>query len=89
MPPLNRSRFRDVHIFDASNRDISIGGLILTAGVTNKNLHAMMNIFLIFSGKYILRNESDIIIAEDDSPLLPGSYYIDSPSKSFFNTLFL
>jgi hypothetical protein len=89
MPPLHRSRGRDVHIFDASDRDTSIGGLILTAGVTNANLYAMIDIFVILNGEYILRNESDTTIEKNDSLLLPGNYYIDSPCKvsliSFFS----
>ncbi len=80
---------RDVHIFDTSDRDTSIGGLVLTAGVTNANLYAMIEIFVIFNGEYILRNESDTTIEKDDSPLLPRNYYIDSPRKYFFNTFFL
>ena len=89
MPPLNRSRGRDVHIFDASGRDTSIGGLILTAGATNANLYAMIEIFVIFNGEYILRNESDTTIEKDDSLLLPGNYFINSPRKCFFNSFFL
>jgi hypothetical protein len=89
MPPRNRSKGRDVHIFDISDRDTSIGGLILTAGVTNANLYTMIEIFVIFNGEYILRNESDTMIEKDDSLLLPGNYYIDSPRKLFFNAFFL
>jgi hypothetical protein len=89
LPPYNRSTVRDVHIFDISDRDTSIGGLVLTAGVTNANLYAMIEIFVIFNGEYILRNESDTTIEKDNSPLLPGNYYIDSPRKYFFNTFFL
>jgi hypothetical protein len=89
MPPYNRSTVRDVHIFDISDRDTSIGGLVLTAGVTNANLYAMIEIFVIFNGEYILRNESDTTIEKDNSPLLPGNYYIDSPCKYFFNIFFL
>ena len=85
MPPYNRSVGRNVHIFDARDRNTSIGGLILTAGVTNANLYAMIEIFVIFNGEYILRNESDIMIEKDDSILLPGNYYIDSLCKSFFD----
>ncbi|KAE8453667.1 hypothetical protein EG329_009178 [Mollisiaceae sp. DMI_Dod_QoI] len=95
MPPWNRSRRRNVHIFDARDRSTSIGGLVLTAGVTNTNLYAMIEIFVIFGGEnilqdgssnaiegeYILRNESNIAIEKDDSMLLPGNYYIDSPYR--------
>ena len=85
MPPNNRSAGRDVHIFDIRDRNTSIGGLVLTAGVTNSNLCTMIEIFVIFNGEYILRNESDIAIKKDNSILLPGKYYIDSPCKSIFD----
>jgi uncharacterized cupin superfamily protein len=85
MAPQNRSAGRDVHIFDASDRSTSIGGLILTAGVTNANLHAMIEIIVFLDGEYILRNESGITIKKDDSLLLPGNYYIDSPRTSLSN----
>jgi hypothetical protein len=89
MPPRDRSGRRDVHIFDARDRNTSIGGLILTAGVTNANLHAMIEIFVIFKSEYSLQSESNVTIAKDDnSLLLPGNYYIDSDGKSVFNGLF-
>ena len=89
MPPHNRSAGRNVHIFDASDRSTSIGGLILTAGVTNANLYAMIEIFVFFEGEYILRNESDITIEKDNSLLLPGNYYINSPRTSLLNNAFI
>ncbi|KAH8650824.1 HNH endonuclease-domain-containing protein [Tricladium varicosporioides] len=79
IPLHSRSAGRDVHIFDTHDRNTSIGGLILTAGVTNANLYAMIEIFVIFNGEYIIRNESDIMIEKNDSILLPGNYYINSP----------
>ncbi|KAH8652735.1 HNH endonuclease-domain-containing protein [Tricladium varicosporioides] len=85
MPSHDRSAGRDVHIFDASNRNTSIGGLILTAGVTNANLYSMIEVIVFFDGEYVLRNESDITIEKDDSPLLPGSYYINSPDPIYIN----
>jgi hypothetical protein len=88
MPPRNRSARRNVHIFDISDRNTSIGGLVITAGVTNANLYAMIEIFVIFNGEYILRNESDAMIEKDNSLLLPGNYYIDSSRKYFFDVFF-
>ncbi|KAE8448048.1 hypothetical protein EG329_009971 [Mollisiaceae sp. DMI_Dod_QoI] len=92
MSPLNRSKGRDVHIFDASDRNTSISGLVLTAGVTNANLYAIIEIFVIFDGEdilqnkssiaikgeYILRNKSNIAIKKNNSMLLPRNYYIHS-----------
>jgi hypothetical protein len=60
MPPRDRSRGRDVHIFDARDRNTSIGGLILTAGITNANLYSMIEIFVIFASEYSLQSESDM-----------------------------
>ncbi|KAH8654977.1 HNH endonuclease-domain-containing protein [Tricladium varicosporioides] len=76
MLPYDRSRGRTVHIFDASNRNTAIGGLILTDGVTNANLYAMVEIIVIVTSKFTLQNESDVIVEKDSSPLQPGSYYI-------------
>ena len=85
MPPRDRSGGRDLHIFDARDRNTSIGGLILTAGITNANLYAMIKIFVIFKSEYSLQSESNVTIARDDnSLLLPGNYYIVSSCKSVF-----
>ncbi|KAH8674538.1 HNH endonuclease-domain-containing protein [Tricladium varicosporioides] len=83
--PHDRSAGRDVHIFDASDRSTSIGGLILTAGVTNANLYNMIEIIAFFDGEYILQNESGIAIEKDNSTLLPGNYYINSSHPIHMN----
>jgi hypothetical protein len=88
MPPCDRTGGRTVHIFDASNRSTEIGGLILTAGVTNANFYAMVEIFVFFTSEYVLQSESGVVIEKDDSLLLPGNYYVDSPCKSLFNKPF-
>jgi len=88
MPPWNRSAERNVHIFDTSDRNTPIGGLRINNGITNANLFDMIEIFVFFASEYILRNESDITIEKDDSPLQPGNYYIDSPSTSLLNYSF-
>ena len=76
IPPYDRSRGRTVHIFNASDRNTTIGGLILTDGVTNANLYAMVEIIVIVTSKFTLQNESDVILEKDSSPLQPGNYYI-------------
>jgi hypothetical protein len=88
MPPYNRTGGRDVHIFDTNDRSTSIGGLILTNGVTNANLYTMIEIFVIFDSEYILQNESDVTIENKDSLLVPGNYYIDSRGKPLSNSSF-
>jgi hypothetical protein len=83
-----RSKHRNVHIFNASDRNTTIGGLILTDGVTNANLYAMVEIIVIATSDFTLRNESDVIMEKDSSPLQPGNYYIHASRKflgSFIN----
>lgn len=87
MPGRNRSTRRNVHIFNASDRNTEIGGL-RTNGITNANLYAMIEIFLFFGGEYVLRDESDIVVKRDDSLLQPGKYYINSPRTSLSNNAF-
>jgi hypothetical protein len=60
MPPRNRSRGRDVHIFNTRDPNTLTSGLILTNGVTTANLHTMIEIFVIFSDEYVLRNKSNV-----------------------------
>ncbi|KAE8440995.1 hypothetical protein EG329_006132 [Mollisiaceae sp. DMI_Dod_QoI] len=76
MTNTDRSKYRNVHIFNASDRNTTIGGLILTDGVTNANFYAMVEIIVIAICDFTLRNESDVIIEKDSSPLQPGNYYI-------------
>ena len=42
--PINRLRGRNVHIYDAKNPTVVLGGLILSNGVTNRNLYSMLDI---------------------------------------------
>jgi len=83
----DRSKYRNVHIFNASDRNTTIGGLILTQKnddtncVTNANFYAMIEIITVPTSDFTLRNESDVIIEKDSSPLQPGNYYIHAPGK--------
>ena len=81
MPPRDRSRGRTVHIHDAKDRDTVLGGLILTNGVTNANLYSMVEIFVIFTGGFELRDEDDVKVEPNDSQLQPGRYYIHTAGK--------
>jgi hypothetical protein len=87
MPGSNRSEGRNVHIFDSRNPSTKVGGLILTNGVTNTNLYAMIEIIVIFEGGFSLRNESGVTIAKDNDQLQPGNYYISADRKFLSNSL--
>src|SRR6266480_901102 len=84
MPPINRSLGRNVHIYDARHPDSVIGGLVLTNGVTNDNFYSMVEILIIFTSAFLLRNEGGVEIKKDNYPLQPGKYYIVATGKIFF-----
>jgi hypothetical protein len=82
MAPRNGSRGRDVHIYDAKDRAIVLGGLILTNGVTNTNFYMMVEILIFFTSGFELQDEGGTTIERNNDPLQPGKYYIDATGKS-------
>jgi hypothetical protein len=84
IPPANRSKFRDVHIYDANDPTAELGGLRLNKGVTNAVFYSMVEILIIPTGDsslqdesfFFLRHEDDTKIERDNHALLPGKYYI-------------
>lgn len=85
MPANNRLAGRDVHIHDSNNPTEVLGGLILTNGVTNANLYAMINIIVEIRGTYFLRRDGGTVVPEDNAPLSPGNYYIVTTGKFLLN----
>jgi hypothetical protein len=84
-----RSEGRNVHIFDLSDPNTTIGGLILTNGVTNANLYAMVEILVIFESEFTLQSEGGITVARDGNLLQPGNYYIHAAGKFLNNNSFI
>ncbi|KFX87736.1 hypothetical protein O988_09305 [Pseudogymnoascus sp. VKM F-3808] len=76
MPGFNRSAGRNLHLFNSTDKDTVIGGLILTNGVTNSLLYAMVEIIVVFSGEFTLQNKEKITIPRDDAQVVPGDYFI-------------
>ena len=72
----NRAPGRNVHIYDANDPDMVLGGLVLTDGVTTANFYSMVEIVFLFNQDYTLRDESGITVGRDDHPLQPGKYFI-------------
>ena len=87
--PVNRSVGPDVHIYNAKDPNTVLGGLILTKGVTNANLHAMIDIFCIFEMSYNLQGEGGPVIQRDDHPLRPGKYFIVTDGMQLSYTITL
>ena len=82
MPARDRSRGRDVHIYDAKDPCTVLGGLILTEGVTNVNFYSMVETLVSFTTDFELRDEGDTKVERNDDPLRPGRYCINADSKS-------
>ena len=72
----NRSAGRNVHIYDARDPIVELGGLTLTNGVTNTNFYSMIEIFLWFNQAYYLRHVDGTVVLKDGQALVPGNYYI-------------
>ena len=72
---VDRSANRNVHIYDAKNPDGVLGGLSLTDGVTNANIYAMIEIFLILDQVYLLQYNG-MEVEKDEQALRHGNYYI-------------
>jgi hypothetical protein len=88
MAPRDRSRGRDVHIYDAKDPSIVLGGLILTNGVTNTNFYSMLEILFMFESNFEVGHEGHTNIErKDESPLQPGNYYINAVGKFLYNHL--
>ncbi|KAK0651382.1 HNH endonuclease-domain-containing protein [Cercophora newfieldiana] len=73
-----RALARDVFIYDLRDFDTLLGGLVLTAGVTNANFYAVVDIIIDISppGPFFLQDENGETIAQDAQPLLPGRYFV-------------
>jgi len=76
MPPLDRSPWRNAHIYASDNRSTALGGLWVAEGVTNDNLYSMLQVFCLFTDSFDLRNSCEQLVERDGQPLKPGDYYI-------------
>jgi hypothetical protein len=81
MAPRDRSRGRNVHIYNSKDRATVLGGLILTNGVTNAIFYSMVEILILFASIFELQDKSGTKIERNDDPLQPGEYYINAPGK--------
>lgn len=72
----DRSRGRNVHIYDAKDRSKLLGGLMLNNGITNFNLYSMVEIWLLFDSSFSIENEAAATLERNEEPLTGGKYYI-------------
>ena len=83
MAPRDRSKGRDVHIYDIKDPNTILGGLILEQGVTNTNFYSMVEIIILFESDFELQLEGNIKVEKNDDPLQPGNYYINAIGKLY------
>ena len=72
----DRSLGRNVHLYDAEDRETVLGGLILTNGVTKSNFYSMVEIMLLFQSSFSIEHEGSAALARNEEPLSPGNYYV-------------
>jgi hypothetical protein len=89
MAPRDRSKGRDVHIYDTNDPTTVLGGLILANGVTNANFYSMVEVLVLFTSNFELRDEGDTKIERNGDPLQPGKYYINTVGKFLYILLYL
>ncbi|KAH0538233.1 hypothetical protein FGG08_005152 [Glutinoglossum americanum] len=80
MDVTNRSSGRNVFIYDADNPAEPLGGFVLTAGMTNADLHLIMGmVCVLYSNYYIMDGlvyGTNKRIPSDGEELQPGKYYV-------------
>jgi hypothetical protein len=89
MAPRDRSAGRNVQLYDVKDPTTVLGGPILTNGVTNINFYSMVEILVLFTSNFELRDEGATKIERNDDPLQPGKYYINATGKLLHNYYFV
>ncbi|KAG0138779.1 hypothetical protein HOY82DRAFT_595284 [Tuber indicum] len=72
----NRALAHSIHIYNANDPGIVLGGLVLTNGITNADFYVMVEIIFLFNQDYTLHHESGITVGRNGHPLQPGKYFI-------------
>ncbi|KAL7620654.1 hypothetical protein AAE478_009649 [Parahypoxylon ruwenzoriense] len=71
-----RALRRNVFIYDLRDPSAQLGGLVLTRGITHANFYDMIDIVLVISSAYFLRDDNGETLPRDVQPLLPGNYFV-------------
>lgn len=74
--PDGRIRERDVFVSNSRDPEAILAGLVLTPGITNQNLHQMLEIVLVIPGFYHIQGGNGEELSRDTQPLLPGNYLV-------------
>ena len=81
----NRIAMRNVHIYDAKDRLNLLGGLRLNNGVTNSNLHSMLEICYHLDSGYSILDADGVVLQRNEEPLAVGNYYVFGEDSSDFS----
>lgn len=55
----------------------------MTNGVTNSLLYTMIEVIVVVTSEFSLRNEDDATIPKDDAQVVPGKYFIHAVGKIY------
>lgn len=75
---LDRTIDRDLHLYDGTDRQTLLGGLVVTHGMTNANFYSMVGILLLTGapGLLSIQDANFVVLERNDHALLPGDYYV-------------
>ena len=81
MSGIDRRGWRNTYIYAAPNLSRVIAGLWAAPDCTHYDLFAMMEISLLFTAPFRIRDEHGQFLECDDKPLLIGKYYVVTPGR--------
>ena len=80
--PINRSMGRNIHFYDATSRDVALGGLVQNGSVTEANFLDMLGMLLITDTPIqVQQRGSGHRVVRANNRLEPGEYDIHCNSR--------
>jgi len=76
MPPLDRTPWHDTFFYVSNKPDKPVASLWAAKGISNINLHAMLEMICCFTDDYDLYDKEEELLERDGVQLQSGNYYI-------------
>jgi len=73
--------YRNLFLYDATDHSKLLGGLMVTAGMTNENLYDWVEIYCVFTAPFNIHNNNQHVVERNGNALVAGNYYIVSDGK--------
>ena len=84
MPHVDRTPWHNTFIYCPNNYDNALVSLLATNGITNNNLHFMLEMICSFTDDYDLYNEEEELLERYETQLVSGNYYIVTNGMFYF-----